>query len=213
MKKVLTLVAAVAVALTGTLALTAFGRDASRSGKRVKVTIVSDLWFELVGQFQNSATGVTPVTHIHYGYLSWVKGVSAFRAAPRPEASARFTFFADGTTSPVMSNGPLRSVTRIGKLTIYLDPSTNSNFANPGTFRDGTPVLVARYRHQPISSTLTGAITLFSQDTITFTRPFRSGHGNVQLGKVGEKFTEHYTGQNNMPGPPSGYFMGYAVSR
>src|SRR5206468_241829 len=97
----------------------AFGRDGSRSEKMAKVTIVSDLWFELVGQFQNSATGVTPVTHIHYGYLSWVKGVSAFGAAPQDEATARFTFFADGTTSPVISDGPLRSVTRVGKLTIY----------------------------------------------------------------------------------------------
>jgi hypothetical protein len=60
---------------------------------------------------------------------------------------------------------------------------------------------------------LTGAITLFSEDTITATRPFDTGHGKVQLGKVGEKFVERYTGQNNMPGPPSGYFIGYAVSR
>ena len=74
-------------------------------------------------------------------------------------------------------------------------------------------MLIARYRHQGINSTLTGAISLFSQDTITFTRPFDSGHGKVQLGKVGERFTEHYTGQNNMPGPPSAYFIGYAVSR
>jgi hypothetical protein len=213
MRKVVTLVTAVVITLTGMVAVTAFGRDASRSGKRAKVTIVSDLWFELVGQFQNSATGVIPVTHIHYGYLSWVKGVATFGAAPQDEATAKFTFFADGTTSPVISNGPLRSVTRIGKLTIYRDPSANSDFANPDTFRDGTPVLIAQYRHQPISSTLTGAISLFSQDTITFTRPFDSGRGNVQLGKVGERFTEHYTGQTNMPGPPSGYFIGYAVSR
>ena len=212
MRKVVTLITAVVITLTGTVAVTAFGRDASRSGNRAKVTIVSDLWFELVGQSQNSATGVIPVTHIHYGYLSWVKGVSTF-GVPLDEATAKFTFFADGTTSPVISDGPLRSVTRVGTLTIYRDPSTNSDFANPDTFRDGTPVLIARYRHQGINSTLTGAISLFSQDTITFTRPFDSGHGKVQLGKVGERFTEHYTGQNNMPGPPSAYFIGYAVSR
>jgi hypothetical protein len=213
MRNVATLVAVVVVALAGTVAVTAFGRDASRSAKPARVTIVSDLWFELVGQFQNSATGVTPVTHIHYGYLSWVKGVSGFADAPQDEATAKFTFFADGTTLPGISNGPLRSGTRLGKLTIYLDPSANSDFANPDTFRDGTPVLIVQYRHQPIGSTLTGAITLFSEDTITFTRPFDSGHGSIQLGKVGEGFTEHYIGQNNMPGPPSGYFIGYATSR
>jgi hypothetical protein len=212
MNKALALFAVVVVA-SAVASVTAFGRDTSHSRAAAKVTIIPDLWFELVGQFQNSAPGVTPVTHVHYGYLSWVKGVSAFGAAPQDDATAEFTFFADGKTSPLISNGPLRSATRVGKLTIYRDPSANSDFANPDTFRDGTPVLIAQYRHQPISSTLTGAITLFSQDTITFTRPFDSGHGKVQLGKGGEKFQEHYTGQSNMPGPPSGYFIGYAVSR
>ena len=191
----------------------AFSQSASGGAKATKVTVLHDLWFELVGQFQNSAAGVTPVTHIHYGYISWVQGVSAFTAPPESISSAQFTFFANGKTSPVMSNGPLRFATRVGTLTIYRDLSRNSDFSNPNTFRDGTLVLVASYRHEPISSTLTSAISLFSHDQITFTKPFDTGHGKVQLGQVGETFDEHYTGQNNMPGPPSGYFVGYAVSR
>src|SRR5438105_13748133 len=109
--------AAATLAIVGAgLAVAASGHDASRARARAKVTIVSDLWFELVGQVQNSAPGVTPVTHIHYGYLSWVQGVSAFGAAPRDEATAKFTFFADGKTAPATSNGPLRSGTRVGTL-------------------------------------------------------------------------------------------------
>src|SRR5437867_9383480 len=107
MKKVMALVAVVVLA-AAVASVTALGRDASRSGTRAKVTIVSDLWFELVGQFQNSAPGVTPVTHIHYGYLSGVQGVSAF-LAPQDLSTAKFTFFADGTTSPAMIDGPLRA--------------------------------------------------------------------------------------------------------
>src|SRR6266550_4322925 len=107
MRKIIALVAAIAVATVVT-SVTALGRDSSRRGTRAKVTTVSDLWFELVGQFQNSAPGVTPETHIHYGYISWIRGVSAFGAAPQTEASAKFTFFADGKTSAVTSNGPLR---------------------------------------------------------------------------------------------------------
>jgi hypothetical protein len=212
MRKIIALVAA-AVLASAVASAAAFGRDARHSAQAAKVTILQDLWLEPVGQFQNSAPGVTPVTHVHYGYLSYVRGVAAFKAAPHGETTALFTFFADGTTSPVISNGPFREATRVGRLTIYRDPSTNSDFANPDTFRDGTPVLVAQYRQQSITNTLTSAITTFHRDTITLTKPFDTGHGKVQLGKIGKKFDEHYNGQGNMPGPPSGYFVGYAVSR
>jgi hypothetical protein len=198
---------------TAALAVVAFGHNPAARAKAAKVTVLRDLWFELVGQFQNSAVGVTPVTHIHYGYLSWVQGVSAYGAAAQTEATAQFTFFADGKTLPVVSDGPLNMVTRVGTFTIYRDLSRNSDFAKPATFRDGTRVLVARYRHSPIGSTLTGAVQLFSRDRITFTRPFQTAHGLVQLGKVGETFDEHYVGQVNMPGPPSGYIIGYDVTR
>ena len=87
------------------------------------------------------------------------------------------------------------------------------DFKKPTTFKDGTPVLVAKYRHQPIVSSLTNEVSLLSHDQITFTRPFETAHGMVQLGTVGETFDEHYVGQSNMPGPPSGYIIGYAVSR
>jgi hypothetical protein len=200
-------VAAVAVAVS------AFGHNSSASAKSAKPRVLHHLWFELVGQYLNSGPGVTPVTHIHYGYLSWIQGVSPFKASPRTAATADYTFFADGQTSRIVANGPLFFAIRTGKLTIYRDLSHNSDFKKPSTFKDGKPVLVAAYRHEPIVSTLTGAISLFSHDRITFTRPFRTAHRMVQLGKVGETFDEHYVGQGNMPGPPSGYFMGYAVSR
>lgn len=204
---------AVAAAAIAASSMTAFGRTARAQHSAAKPTALTDLWFELVGQFQNSAPGVTPETHIHYGYLAWVKGVSAYDAPPRNETNATFTFFADGKTSPPIVNGPLRAASRTGTLTIYLDSAKNGDWVNPDSFRDGTPILRASYRHEPVTSTLTGAINLFSEDTITFTRAFTTARGRVQLGKVGEQFTEHYTGQSNMPGPPSGYFIGYAVSR
>jgi len=204
---------AIGLLATAALAVAAFGHNSAARTKSAKVTVLRDLWFQLVGQFENSAVGVTPVTHIHYGYLSWIQGVSAMGAVPQTEKTAQFTFFADGKTSPAISDGPLRLVTRVGTLTLYRDPSRNSDFANPASFRDGTPVLVAQYRHAPITSTLTNAISLFCRARITFTRPFATGHGMVQLGKVGDTFDEHYTGQGNMPGPPSGYFIGYDVTR
>jgi hypothetical protein len=156
---------------------------------------------------------VTPVTHIHYGYLSYVAGVSAYTKSPHNIDSAVFTFFADGASSPPIANGPFRALTRTGTLTIYRDASPNSDFQKPDSFRDGTPVLVAKYRQQTIQNTLTGAVRTYHRDTITSAKAFDSGHGMVKLGKVGELFEEQYSGQGNMPGPPSGWFVGSGVSR
>ncbi len=108
-----------------------------------QVKKIGNLSLEFVGQFQNSPPGVTPATHSHYGYLSYIQGLSVFAHAPQEETTALFTFFAEAATLHVIANGPLRVITRVGTLTIYLDRSTNGSFANPETFRDGTPVLVA----------------------------------------------------------------------
>ena len=170
------------------------------------------LSFEFVGQFQSSAPGVTPPTHIHYGYLSYIRGLSAFTGSTQNETTALFTFSADAATPRVIANGPLRIITRVGTLRIYRDSSPDGDFAKPGSFRNGTPVLVARFRQQVISNTVTGSFTTFHQNTIVSTRRFPGGRGNVQLGRVGATFRTVFNGHGTMPGPPSGYFGGYAVS-
>ena len=170
------------------------------------------LSLEFVGQFQNSPPGVTPATHIHYGYLSYIRSLPVFRGGAQNETTALFTFFADGATLRVIPNGPLRVVTRVGKLTIYRDPSTNGDFARPASFRDGTPVLVARFRQQVVSDTVTESFTTFHQNTIVSTRPFAAGRRSVRLGRVGQTFRTFFSGHVTMPGPPSGFFGGYAVS-
>ena len=96
MTKALGLVGMLSVALVSSAAaIPARQHDVSR-GLRVKR--IGRLSFEFVGQFQNSPAGVTPATHAHYGYLSYIRGVRAFRAAPESETTALFTFFADATT-------------------------------------------------------------------------------------------------------------------
>jgi hypothetical protein len=184
----------------------------SESGER-PVRQIRDLSLEFVGQFQNSAPGVTPATHIHYGYLSYISGLSVFRGTAQNEKTSLFTFFAEAATPRVIPNGPLRIVTRVGKLTIYRDPSTNGDFAKPESFRDGTRVLVAKFRQEVVNNTVTGSFTTFHQNTIVSTRPFAAGRGRVRLGRVGTTFRTFFSGQGNMPGPPSGFFGGYAVSK
>jgi hypothetical protein len=210
MAKAFALVAAITIAL-----MSSTGATPARRYKELRASPVREirvLSLELVGQFQNSAPGITPATHIHYGYLSYIRGLSVFGPAPENETTALFTFFASAATPRVIPNGPLRIITRVGKLTIYRDPATNGDFGKPDTFRDGTPLLVADFRQEVVNNTVTNAFTTFQQNTIISTRSFTAGGGKVQLGHVGEKFKTFFSGQGNMPGPPSGYFGGYAIS-
>jgi len=210
MTKALTLFGALAFALLISTGAIAVPKDGDR--ERPGVRQIRRLSLEFVGQFQNSPPGVTPPTHVHYGYLSFIRGLSAFRGAAENETGALFTFSADAATPRVIANGPLRVVTRVGRLTIYRDSSPDGDFARPASFRDGTPVLVARLRQQVVSNTVTGSFTTFHQNTIVSTRRFPGGRGTVQLGRVGATFKTFFSGQGNMPGPPSGFFGGYAVS-
>jgi hypothetical protein len=212
MRKIFVLVAAVLVA-SSLATVAASGQERSSSGQAAKVTKLRDLSLELVGQLVNSPPGVTPATHAHYGYFSYVKGVPAFTGTPENETTARFTFYAEAATVRVLVNGPLRVITRVGTVVIYRDPATNGDFANPETFRDGTRVLVATLRQQAIVDTVSDTFTTFHQSRITSTTPFPARQGRVQLGVVGDRFTSRFTGHLNMPGPPSGFFAGYAVSR
>jgi hypothetical protein len=183
-----------------------------REARSGPVRQIRALSLEFVGQFQNSPPGVSPPTHVHYGYLSYIRGLSVFRGAAENETTALFTFSADAATPRVIADGPLRIVTRVGRLTIYRDPSTNGNFERPASFSDGTPVLVARFRQQVVTDTVTDMFTTFHQNTIVSTRRFTGVRGNVQLGRVGATFRTFFSGHVTMPGPPSGYFGGYAVS-
>lgn len=205
---------AFAIFVASTVAFLGAGAAAaSRGGADLRVQSVrriSALSFEFVGQFQNSAPGVTPPTHIHYGYLAYVGGLTAFGGTEQNETSALFTFSADAATQRVIPNGPLRIVTRVGRLTIYRDRSTNGNFDRPETFRDGRPVLVARFRQQVVTDTVTNTFTTFHQNTIVSTRAFSAGGRTVRLGRVGQRFRTSFSGHVAMPGPPSGFLGGYA---
>jgi len=210
MTKALALLGALTLGLLASAAAIAIPGNGNRDGASVRE--IRRLSMELVGQFQNSGPGVTPPTHSHYGYLAYVRGLSGFTAPTQDEHSALFTFYSEAATPRVTANGPLRVVTRIGRVTIYRDPSTNGDFARPASFRDGTPVLVARLRQQVVTDTVTGSLTTFHQNTIVSTRPFAAGGRRVRLGHVGQTFRTVLNGHVTMPGPPSGYIAGYAVS-
>ena len=210
MTKAFALAGASIIALVGSSGAVAVRSDSELGAAPVRQ--IRALSLEFVGQFQNSAPGVTPPTHVHYGYLSYVRGVAAFTGATQNESTAIFTFSADAATTRVIANGPLRVVTRIGRLTIYRDASPDGDFSRPASFRDGKAVLVARFRQQVVTDTVAGTLTTFHQNTIVSTQPFQTGRRTVRLGRVGGTFKTYFNGHISMPGPPSGYIGGYGVS-
>ena len=194
--------AAVALALiAATATLTAAAHDQ-------RPTKVGDVDLELIGQVINSAPGVTPATSAQYGFVSRLDDVAGWPS----ESASLLTFYTDTTTNRVVNNGPLRIVSRTGQLTIYHDPSANGNFANPDSFRDGTPVLTATVRQQVILNTLTGAFTAHNVNTITSRSPFELAGEKVVLGRFGRQFQTVISGQLTTAAPPSAHMAGYTFS-
>ena len=196
MKRLLTRGGAAALAVLATTVGIAVANEGQRPTK------VRDVALELVGQVNNSAPGVTPATSIQFGDVTQVGD----------EPGALLTFYTDTTTNRVINNGPLRIVSRTGTLTIYRDESANGDFANPDTFRDGTPVLTAVVRQQVILNTLTGAFTAQNVNTITSTEPFELGGHLTVLGHIGAQFRTVISGQLATAAPPTAYIAGYTFS-
>jgi hypothetical protein len=198
MRKLSALVAVTVVAATG-------AAGAGESADRVRTR---DVVLELVGQVTNSPPGVSPATSSQYGYLSYVSGIPAFERGPTDESTALFTFTLRATVVRVLADGPVRIITRLGRLTVYSDPATNGTFSNPATFGDGKPILVASLRQQVLLDTLTSTFTTLNRNRIVSAQSFAARGKSVRLGKVGARFDTFLSGHQNMPGPPSGYFAG-----
>lgn len=187
--------------------LTAGSANATGDSKKV-----DDLALELVGQVTNSAPSVTPATSIQYGYIAYLRGLPIFKAEPQNESTALFTFYIATTTTRVISNGPLRIVSRTGTMTIYSDPSANGSFANPDSFRDGSPILVAGLRQQVILDTSTSTFSALNINTITSSPRFSAGSRKLRLGDKGMRFRTVLYGHLNATPPPSGHIAGYTFT-
>jgi len=104
--------------------------------------------YEAIGEFNNSGSASQ-----QYGYLSSVTGLdNVFSSTTtKDETTALFTFVTNATTFQVVNHGPFRIVDRTGTTTIYLN-SGPSDFSDPSSFSQGTPIQVSSYRQQ-VSST------------------------------------------------------------
>jgi hypothetical protein len=114
--------------------------------------------YEFIGQVKNSppAGPGLPATSVQYGYISHVRGLSDDQiylgGVPQNEASALLTFYNDSVTEKITNHGSLKIVIREGTTTIYYNPGPSGDLTtpNPDSFRQGTPVLTTKWRHQVI---------------------------------------------------------------
>ncbi len=161
--------------------------------------------YEVIGEFNN-----TGLASQQFGYFADITGLSNIFSSTttKNETTALFTFVTNATTFQVVNHGPFRIVDRAGTTTIYLN-SGSSDFANPGTFSQGTPIQVSDYRQQVIINTLTNAFVTVHTNTITDVETFTLNGVAYRLGQLGKSFRTNYSGQANTPGGiPSGWFAG-----
>src|ERR1700757_2351082 len=145
---------------------------------------------EFGGQFNN-----TPTTSQQFGYVSSITGLSPIFSSttPQNETTALFTFVTNATTDRVISNGSLRIINRTGTTTIYLN-NAPSDFSNPTSFSQGTPIQVSTYRQQVILNATTNSFVTVHMNTITETEPFTLNGQLYQLGREGRSFRTTYSG-------------------
>jgi len=162
--------------------------------------------YEFVGQFNNNGAASQ-----QFGYLSKITGLDAiFSAEPENETTALFTFVTNANTDRVIVNGPFKILNRTGTTTIYLN-TPPSDFSNPATFSQGTPIQVSDYRQQVIVNTVTNSFQTEHTNTVTSAKAFSLNGNMYRLGRLGGLFRTSYSGQVNPTAPPSGWFGGNAV--
>ena len=162
--------------------------------------------YEFVGQFNNNGTASQ-----QFGYLSKINGLDGiFSGEPENETTALFTFVTNANTDRVIVNGPFKILNRTGTTTIYLN-TPPSDFSNPATFSQGTPIQVSDYRQQVIVNTVTNSFQTEHTNTVTSAKAFSLNGNMYRLGRLGGLFRTSYSGQVNLTAPPSGWFGGNAV--
>jgi hypothetical protein len=210
--------------------LTSIAGFASAQGPSFPALVQHEATFEFVGQVKNfpPAGPGLPATSVQYGYLSHIQSLDDSQiylpGVPQDEKSALFTFYNDSVTEKVTNHGSLRIVIREGTTTIYHNSLGGGDLTtpNPDSFRQGTPVLTTKWRHQVIFDTnpspnptdppRTNLFFVTWWHTITSAQVFTLGEEHVLLGRVGGTFKQHLVGGVDFAGKVNGKFAGYVES-
>jgi len=123
-----------------------------------------------------------------------------------------FTIVISANASQVVSHGGARITDRIGTCTIYLNNGP-SDFTNPASFSQGTPIQVSTYRQTVLVNTFTNTFISTNTHTITSVEIFTLNGVNYRLGQVGKTYRSTYNGDVEVNQPPivTGQFAAVAV--
>lgn len=160
---------------------------------------------EFIGNVNNSGTSSN-----QFGYFNFVTQLPAFNGTPETAATANFTFYTEAVTQRVTTNGTLRIVDRTGTTTVYLT-SSPASFADPESFRSGTPIQSSTLQQQVILDTTTGDFSVVNINTVTDESVFSLSDQLYQLGRPGNRFRTLLRGKTNAAVPPGFFIAGYAV--
>jgi len=194
--------------LAGVLILTMAVSVSAQTVTTLPITDDQQL-YEFIAEFINNGPA-----NLQFGYLANVAGLgSVFSSTTtKNETSALFTIVVNANTFQVVTHGAFRITDRVGTATIYLN-SGASDFTNPASFSQGTPVQVSSYRQTAVVNTLDNTFVSTNTHTITGLETFTLNGVNYRLGQLGKSFRSTYSGVVGLNQPPlaTGWFAGTAV--
>ncbi len=194
--------------LAGVLILTMAVSVSAQTVTTLPITDDQQL-YEFIAEFINNGPA-----NLQFGYLANVAGLgSVFSSTTtKNETSALFTIVVNANTFQVVTHGAFRITDRVGTATIYLN-SGASDFTNPASFSQGTPIQVSSYRQTAVVNTLDNTFVSTNTHTITGLETFTLNGVNYRLGQLGKSFRSTYSGVVGLNQPPlaTGWFAGTAV--
>jgi len=194
--------------LAGVLILTMAVSASAQTVTTLPITDDQQL-YEFIAEFINNGPA-----NLQFGYLANVAGLgSVFSSTTtKNETTALFTIVVNANTFQVVNHGAFRITDRIGTATIYLN-SGASDFTNPASFSQGTPIQVSSYRQTAVVNTLDNTFVSTNTHTITGVETFTLNGVNYRLGQLSKSFRSTYSGVVGLNQPPlvTGWFAGTAV--
>ena len=165
--------------------------------------------YEFIADFTNNGPA-----NLQFGYLANVAGLdSVFSSSTtKNETTALFTVVVTANAFQVVNHGSFRITDRSGTCTIYLNNGP-SDFSNPASFSQGTPIQVSSYRQTVLVNTVTNEFVSTNTHKITELETFTLNGVNYRLGQLGKSYRSTYSGAVAINQPPlvTGSFAAVAV--
>jgi len=165
--------------------------------------------YEFIAEFTNNGP-----SNLQFGYLANIAGLdSVFSSATtKNETTALFTVVITANAFQVVNHGASRITDRTGTCTIYLNNGP-SDFTNPASFSQGTPIQVSSYHQTVLVNTVTNEFLSTNTHTITAVETFTLNDMSYRLGQVGKSYRSTYNGYVAVNQPPlvTGSFAAAAI--